>query len=163
MAEKKLAKKDKYLNALFALLKQNNNVIIADRKTHYNDTEIRLLYEVLMAKEQGERLISTQIAKLLGVTRSAISQVVNRLEKEGAVKRVADDVDRKIAYIEVTESTLAAYEQDKELCLDFIVRVVDKFGEDKFDTLCALFTEFMSAVEQEKEITNVHLSKRGRR
>lgn len=163
MAEKKLTKKDKYLNALFALLKQNNNVIIADRKTHYNDTEIRLLYEVLMAKERGERLISTQIAKLLGVTRSAISQVVNRLETEGAVKRVADDVDRKIAYIEVTESTLAAYEQDKEVCLDFIARVVDKFGEDKFDTLCTLFNEFMAAVEEEKKITNVRVSKRGRR
>ena len=89
--------------------------------------------------------------------------MVNRLETEGAVKRVADDVDRKIAYIEVTESTLAAYEQDKEVCLDFIARVVDKFGEDKFDTLCTLFNEFMAAVEEEKKITNVRVSKRGRR
>ena len=163
MADKKMTKKDKYLNALFALLKRNNGVIIADKKTHYNDTEIRLLYEVLMAKERGERLISTQIAKLLGVTRSAISQVVNRLEAEGVVVRVADDVDRKIAYIEVTESTLAVYEQDKAVCADFIERVVEKFGEEKFDTLCVLFDEFMGTVEEEKKVTNVRISRRGRR
>ena len=163
MLDKKTTKHEKYLNALFALIKRNNSFIIADKKTHYNDTEIRLLYEVLTAKDRGERLISTQIADLLGVTRSAISQVVNRLEAEGVVKRVADDVDRKIAYIEVTESTLASYQQDKEICADFIVRVVDKFGEEKYNTLCVLFEEFMDEVEEERKHTNIRISRRGRR
>lgn len=163
MSEKKMQKNEKYLNALFALLKKRDNVIISDRKTHYNDTEIRLLTEVIMAKERGERLISTQIAKILGVTRSAISQVVNRLEKEGIVRRVADDVDRKIAYVEVTDGTLALYEEDKKVCLNFIARVVNKVGEDKFDTLCTLFDEFMDAVEEEKKTAEVRFSRRGRR
>lgn len=163
MSEKKTQKNEKYLNALFALLKKRDNVIISDRKTHYNDTEIRLLTEVILAKERGERLISTQIAKILGVTRSAISQVVNRLEKEGVVKRVADAVDRKIAYVEVTDGTLALYEEDKKVCLNFIARVVHKVGEEKFDALCALFEQFMDAVEEEKKTSEVRFSRRGRR
>ena len=161
--KKKMAKSEKYLNDLFRLMKRRDNVIISDKKTHFNDTEIRLLNEVYLAQSRGERLISTQIAKLLGVTRSAISQVVNRLEQEGVVKRVADDVDRKIAYIEVTDKVLAEYEEDRTLCLDFINRVVNKFGADKFDKLCLLFDEFMETVEREKEESIERVSRRGRR
>ena len=84
---------------VFSLLKKREEIIISDKKTRFSNTELRLLFEILTAKYEGKRLISTQLAKRLGVTRSAISQIVNRLEEEGVVRRVADDVDRKIAYI----------------------------------------------------------------
>lgn len=145
-----ISKNEKYLHSVFSLLKKRDSLTVADRKSRFNDTELRLMGEVLTAKYEGKRLISTQLAKLLGVTRSAISQIVNRLEEQGVVKRVPDDVDRKIAYIEITESTLSTYEEDLKTCADFIGGVVSAFGEEKFETMCESLNEFIVVLEQEK-------------
>ena len=143
----------KYLQMVFSLLKKRENIIISDIETHFGNTELRMLFEILTAKYEGRRLISTQLAKILGVTRSAVSQIVDRLEKEGVVQRVADEVDRKIAYIELTEKTLEAYEGDLEKCRNFINRVVDNFGADNFCQMVELFEGFVEAINQEKRAT----------
>ena len=142
---------EKYLQMVFSLLKKRENIILSDIETHFGNTELRLLFEVLTAKYEGKRLISTQLAKILGVTRSAVSQIVDRLEKDGVVQRVADDVDRKIAYIELTEKTLETYEGDLKKCQNFINRVVDRFGEDNFCQMVELFEGFVEAINQEKK------------
>lgn len=143
---------EKYLQMVFSLLKKRENIILSDIETHFGNTELRLLFEVLTAKYEGKRLISTQLAKILGVTRSAVSQIVDRLEKDGVVQRVADDVDRKIAYIELTEKTLETYEGDLKKCQNFINRVVDRFGEDNFCQMVELFEGFVEAINQEKKL-----------
>ena len=148
--EKNAIGNEKYLNDIFTMMKQMDNLTVADKATRFNSTELRLLGEVLASRYVGKRLISTQLAQLLGVTRSAVSQIVNRLEKEGIVKRVADDVDRKIAYIEITEEALNTYGKDLEVCKDFVGRVVKKFGVEKFEKMCTAFDAFCELVEEEK-------------
>lgn len=151
---------EKRVYMVFSLLKKRESIILSDKETHFKNTEIRLLFEILTAKYEGRRLISTQLAKLLGVTRSAISQIVNRLEKEGIVKRVADDVDRKIAYIELTDSTIEAYKKDLDKCEDFIDRVVGRFGEENFSQMVNLFDGFIDAINQEKKISKARSRKK---
>ena len=142
---------ERYLSAVFSMLKKRDSIVVSDKKMHFNDTELRLIGEVLAAKQKGKRLISTQLASKLGVTRSAISQIVNRLENSGVVKRVPDAVDKKIAYIEVTEETLACYKEDIKTCGDFIGKVVKNFGEERFQQMQSLVEEFMNMVEEEKQ------------
>lgn len=142
---------EKYLNSVFSMMKKRDGIMVADKKTRFNDTELRLISEVLSAKQGGNRLISTQLATKLGVTRSAISQIVNRLEEAGALKRVPDAIDRKIAYIEVTEETMESYRADIKTCGDFIGRVVEKFGEEKFQQMKNLLEEFMDKMEEERQ------------
>ena len=143
--------REKYMYMLFSLMKKREDIIISDKKTQFNSTEIRLLFEILSAKHEGKRLISTRLASLLGITRSAVSQIVNRLEENGVVKRVADDVDRKIAYIEITDEIMEIYHEDLEKCQDFIERVVQNFGEEKFQTMYTLLNEFIEVLEKEKK------------
>ncbi|MBE7079337.1 MAG: MarR family transcriptional regulator [Clostridiales bacterium] len=142
--------KKRYLAALFQMLKRREGLTVADGKSSYNDTELRLICEVFAAKSEGRRLISTQLAKLLGVTRSAVSQIVNRLEEREIVKRVADSIDRKIAYIEITENALQSYSEDMERVLDFVGALVEEYGEEKFYMLCSLFEEFTELAEKRK-------------
>jgi DNA-binding MarR family transcriptional regulator len=139
---------EKYLSAVFSILKRRDGITLANRKTHFNDTELRLIGEVLDAKIENKRLISTQLATKLNVTRSAISQIVNRLEKKGVVKRVPDAIDRKIAYIEITEEMLASYKEDVEVYGAFIGGLVKEFGEDRFEQMCALMEEFLILIEK---------------
>lgn len=142
---------EKYLNSVFSMMKKRDGIMVADKKTRFNDTELRLISEVLSAKQGGNRLISTQLATKLGVTRSAISQIVNRLEEAGALKRVPDAIDRKIAYIEVTEETIDSYRADIKTCSEFIGRVVEKFGAEKFQQMKSLLEEFMDKMEEERQ------------
>lgn len=148
--EKRAIGNEKYLNDIFVMMKQMNNLTVADKTTRFNNTELRMIGEILAAKYVGKRLISTQLADLLGLTRSAISQIVNRLEAEGIVRRVADDVDRKIAYIEITEEVLETYGDDLKICVNFVGRVVKKLGVEKFNTMCKSFDEFCGLIEEEK-------------
>ncbi len=153
--EKKLKKEEGYLNDIFLLIQKVEKLSITDKKTSLNNMEIRLIGEILSAAYIGKRLISTQLAKRLGVTRSAISQIVNKLEARGVVKRVPDDVDRKIAYIELTEESSKVYKEDMKIYLNFIGRIVEEFGVERFDEMCSLLNGFYDLVEREKNEINV--------
>ena len=148
--EKRATGNEKYLNEIFTMMKNMDNLMIADRATRFNSTEMRMIGEIMASRYVGKRLISTQLAHLLGVTRSAVSQIVNRLESQNIVKRVPDDVDKKIAYVEITDEALETYGEDLKICVDFVGRVVDKFGVEKFNNMCKAFDEFCEMAELER-------------
>ena len=137
------SKEEAYLARIFAIMKARNRIVFHDGKTHFNDTEIRLISEIVSAMYEGKRLISTQLADLLGITRSAVSQIVNRLEEQGVVQRVADDVDKKIAYIQLADGVLETYGEDLSICFRFLNKVIGKFSEERFFRLCNDFEDFI--------------------
>ena len=105
-----------------------------------------MLEEIVAADKKGERLISTQLADKVGVTRSAISQMVNRLSEKGLVQRVPDDVDRKIAYIELTGNAKELYNAQRKRMGDVVAKVVADFGADKANQMLKLVDEFCDSV-----------------
>lgn len=149
---KKMTANERYVRTLYDTVKNREAFDLTGNNARFSDTQLRMLAEIARASQEGKRLISTQLAKRLGVTRSAISQIVSELEREGVVKRVADDVDRKIAYIEFTEKTAALYEEDWNACVQFVGKVVKKFGEEKFYQMCALSNEFADLFKEEKRL-----------
>ena len=141
---------DRYLTAIFELKRRSDSLVVSDKKNCFNDTELRLLGEIILAERNGKRLISTQLATRLGITRSAVSQLVNRMEKDGVVKRVPDAVDRKVAYIVITEETLTAYQAELKEVKAFIGKAVKDYGVEKFSQLCQMMDEFLDVIEKEK-------------
>ena len=141
-------KKEERMVKLFQMMKAQNTLALAEKNMTFNHTELRLIGEVLGAKYEGKRLISTQLAGKLGITRSAVSQIVNRLEKEGVVNRVPDDIDRKIAYVEIAPSVLERYGKEIGKYADFIAEVVEKYGEENFDKMHELFISFTSLMQE---------------
>ena len=137
-------KNEEYLAKIFKLIRSRDEIAFVDRKTHFNKTELRLISEVIAAKAEGKRVISTQLAKRLGVTRSAISQIVNRLEERGVITRVSSNQDKKIAYIELSDTILAEYGEDIENSKRFVGALVDEFGEENFNRLCELTESFVA-------------------
>ena len=141
------SKETDYLGRLLTLLKMQDRIIFREGKTRFNNTEFRLIGEIVSAKYEGKRLISTQIAKRLGITRSAVSQIVNRLEKQCVVQRVPDDVDKKIAYIELSKGILEAYGDDLQNALTFVGNVVAQYGEERFYRHCDDFNSFIQIMD----------------
>ena len=132
-----------YLEKVFHLLKLRDDVKVIDKDSRFNQTELRLLGEIVAAKYEERRYISTQLANHLGITRSAVSQIVNKLEKEKVVKRVPDEVDKKIAYIEITDEFSGLFKEDLNKAIAFVEIIVEKMGEDRFMEMCGLFEEFL--------------------
>lgn len=138
----------KHLSQIFQMLRKRDEIFVMEKKGRFNKTEIRLLSEVATAKAAGKPIISTQLASRLGITRSAVSQIVNRLEEQGVLRRVAADDDKKIAYVEIDENVTATYKNEIEKCHDVVEAVVKDYGEKKFEQLSALYTEFMELMSQ---------------
>ncbi|MBQ5926798.1 MAG: MarR family transcriptional regulator [Clostridia bacterium] len=141
----------KYLQEIFRTVREMKGIEIVHLKGKFNSTEMRFIGEILEAEYEGKRLISTQLAKRLGITRSAISQIANKLEAQGVIVRVADEINAKIAYIQLSENAMKTYESELEYCLNFVQALVEKFGVKKLETLCSLSKEFVGLVETVKE------------
>ncbi|MBQ8685896.1 MAG: MarR family transcriptional regulator [Clostridia bacterium] len=140
-------KNEEYLFKVFGILKARESFVISSEKTHFNKTELRLISEVLAASYENRRLFSTQIAKILGVTRSAVSHTVNRLEARGVVKRIPSNTDKKVEYIEISEDILKTYKEDIQKCVRFVGEVVEEFGEDDFYKMCELYEKFVNMAQ----------------
>ena len=135
-----------YLGKIQAMTRKLQNVVFVKGKKSFNNSELRMLEEIVAADKKGERLISTQLADKVGVTRSAISQMVNRLSEKGLVQRVPDDVDRKIAYIELTGNAKELYNAQRKRLGEVVAKVVADFGADKANQMLKLVDEFCDSV-----------------
>lgn len=135
-----------YLGKIQAMTRKLQNVVFVKGKKSFNNSELRMLEEIVAADKKGERLISTQLADKVGVTRSAISQIVNRLSEKGLVQRVPDDVDRKIAYIELTGNAKELYNAQRKRMGEVVAKVVADFGADKANQMLKLVDEFCDSV-----------------
>ena len=86
-------------------------------------------YSVLTALvETGEPVSLSELATRLSCVRSNMTQLVDRLEAEGLVRRVDDPADRRIVKAAITESGRAkqslGVERINELHRDFSANVV---------------------------------------
>ena len=114
-------------------------------------TEFRLLREIVMEGENGGKIISSQLARRLGITRSAVSQIVTKLEKKNIVKRVDSPTDKKIVYVQLSDRALALFEAQCEQANALMERVVKEFGEDRIRELILMYDEFSAVLNRVRE------------
>ena len=144
-------KRERYFAELCSLMKTKDGLMPTRQESKLNRTELRLISEVISAQYAGEHVISTQLAKRIGVTRSAVSQIVVHLEEEGVLRRVPAPDDRKIAYVEIAEDALEKYGDELDRALSALEEIIEEFGEDKFEQMCTLFHSFVNTVEGKVE------------
>ena len=137
---------NEYLVKFFQMVRDMENMDFFAGVAKLSRTEFRLLREVVMEEEKGRSIISSELARRLGITRSAISQIVTKLEMKGIVKRVDSPTDRKIAYIRLSDNTISVFEDQCKEANGIMSRVVELLGEDKMKAFFAQYEEFNTAV-----------------
>lgn len=140
-----------YISVLLEFGKEYEDLNIFCYHETLSKTEFRLLREVALEQKKGNRMISADLAKRLGITRSAVSQIVTRLEKKQLLKRVSAEDDRKIAYIEFSKKALELYERQNSRVNEFVSSVVDRFGEERLN---AFIAEYHSLTQVLQELWN---------
>lgn len=138
---------NRLLQELYSIARRLESAQLFNHAFPFNNTEMQLIKEILRAKETGGRMISSRLAKVLGITRSAVSQMVSKLEAKNVVKRVPDDKDRKIAYIELSDSARAQYENMKERVNAILSSVIGELGDEKVETFVKSAHEFVDAFD----------------
>lgn len=140
----------KYLNKLILMIKFMEGLNILPGSVNLTQTEFRLIREIVMEREAGNKIISSELARRLNITRSAVSQLVTKLEKRGIVKRTSSPTDRKIFYVELTESSLSVFRKQCDEANELLNRVVEEFGKEKTDKIIELYEEFAKVFEKVK-------------
>ena len=135
------------VRAIYNIAKRLDDMKIFKHTFPFNNTEMEIMKEIVHVKEEGGRIISSDLAKELGVTRSAVSQIVNKLEKQNVVRRVPDERDRKIAYIELSESARGIYEKIKDEINRVMGEIIAKLGEKKVQDFIDYADEFVGAFD----------------
>ena len=138
---------NRLLQELYSIARRLDSAQLFNHAFPFNNTEMQLIKEILRAKETGGRMISSKLAKVLGITRSAVSQMVSKLEAKNIVQRVPDDKDRKIAYIELSDSARAQYEDMKGRVNAILSSVIGELGDEKVETFVKSAHEFVDAFD----------------
>lgn len=147
---------NEYLSKLFSVMQNLEGLELFSGATKLSQTEFRLLREVFFEGRKGKNIISSELARRLGITRSAVSQIVSKLEREDIVRRVASPTDRKIAYICFSDRAQELYEEQCRSANAFIRRVVREFGEGRMNEFIALCEDFSAAVNKIKQQDGGH-------
>ena len=133
---------NEYLLKLFHLVKDLGDIDFFWGKAKLSRTEFRILWEVANEQCEGRDIISSELARRIGITRSAVSQIVAKLEKNGIVKRVGSEYDRKIAYIRLTDEAQETFLQQARQANEIADRVLAEFGKERLDKLLDESREF---------------------
>jgi len=71
----------------------------------------------------------TDLSNSLKITKSAVSQLVSKLEKKGFVRRKINLFDKKVNYITITEEARKGYEENTTKYNSVIEKVANEMGE----------------------------------
>ena len=133
------------MQGIYSISKQLEGVREFYHDLPFNNTEMLMMCEIVVAKQEGRRLISSRLAEMLNIMRSAVSQIVYKLESRNVVRRVPDAKDRMIAYIELSEEAYGVYEDMKRRINGILDNIIARFGEERVEHFLSEAHEFVGA------------------
>jgi MarR family transcriptional regulator, 2-MHQ and catechol-resistance regulon repressor len=99
------------------------------------------LLRAIYFSEEG-RLPHHEISRHMRASTANISKLVTRLENEGLVRRVPNEPDRRISWVELTETGQAIAERVMPANAEFFSEVVQGLEPDERKTLISLLEKF---------------------
>ena len=98
----------------------------------------------------GGRLNVTEIQQRLHVSKPAVSQILNSLEKKGCITRRIDPSDRRKIAVAATPKGDALLKQTNAGYEDAMCELFSRFGEENTKNLAELLNRFADVYEQIK-------------
>ncbi len=129
--QKKPMEADQILQDIFGIARKLDEIKVFHNILPFNNTELQFMKVIVLADEAGKRVISSDIARSLGITRSAVSQMVKKLEDEKIIVRVPAENDKKSSHVMLSPAARTAYERMKDYMNAFVQQIVDRVGYDE--------------------------------
>ena len=100
----------------------------------------------------GERPTSpTELAQRLGVTPAGATEVIDRLENKGLVRRLAHPTDRRATRVEITPAGRSQYRTAHRACRERLNQVSDRMSPTGRSALSAGIADLQDALDRVPE------------
>lgn len=112
-------------------------------------TEVKVFFAMAKIYEQNSEkncVQMSEISDLLGISKPALSQIVNKLEDKDLVERVFLKDDRRATYLKVTGNGVVIFKKHQQQVMDSMSQIVERMGEDDTKQFVSLLNEFNSLV-----------------
>lgn len=136
------------------------NSLLQFRTIHYherlsNDLNLSQMKVLLTLAEESvgkkEDMIMSKLSSHCGLTRPALTQIINRLEIEGYVRRKPSLDNRREVIVMITERGLRKVQEEKKLIYDFFTDVVNRMGKEETKQFITLLDEFFTIIIESKK------------
>ncbi len=114
--------------------------------TDMSDAEI-LILSLLISEPDGKMLLSNLQQQLLPIRPSKLTNITNKLEDKGYIKKQRMKRDRRRVVIAITPKGKAAYEKFENVVREAIERNVDKVSPEELDVLRKSFDVWCKLLE----------------
>ncbi len=91
----------------------------------------------------------SSIAKMLGLTKSAVTLKMNELEKQGLVVREQCKKDKRVYYIRVSQGVKESWIESDKIFEKIIDKTKKKFSEKEIDAFFEVLKYFSKQLEKE--------------
>ncbi|WP_433604669.1 MarR family transcriptional regulator [Dactylosporangium sp. CA-139114] len=115
------------IERVFSVLRQGNPP---------NDISLTAASTIRRLQQEGPRKL-TDLATAEGVTQPAMTQLVQRLEREGLVARSAEPTDRRVVLIEVTQAGVDLLERRRAVRAGHLAGLMAGLSEQDEELLAA--------------------------
>ncbi len=133
------ALKDQYLYAMFRFRRVG---MILPQGSDLNMTELIIMKDVVDNSSFSDNSIRTsEIQRELHITKSAISQAINSLEKKGYIERKTDTADRRRIIVTLTPTGEEVFEEIKQNVNQIMEEAISRLGEENTKQLIVLLNQ----------------------
>ncbi|GAA1799489.1 MarR family transcriptional regulator [Luedemannella flava] len=121
-----------------------------DRRTNVEEiTRAQLTVLATIAREK--RIGLAELAEYEGINPTMLSRVVGKLEQLGFVRRTTDDVDRRVAHVEITAAGVRRWDKNRKIRTRVLAGILAELSEADAKALMAA----LPALEALADITRV--------
>lgn len=111
-------------------------------------SEIRMLVSIKQNNDKGWAATTvTEISKILEVTSPTVTQMLNRLIAEGCAIRTADQTDRRITEITLTEKGDRLATKAIDRFHSIFKGIIDELGKEQSDQLILMLNQVFQFLE----------------
>lgn len=138
------------MTEIIAVHKKMDFSKIFNRIFPFNSTEFQMMKIIMEAEEKQEPIISSDVARSLGITRSAVSQMVKKLEERHVLVRETNENDKKSANLRLSPAAREYYDKIKDEITRYYVEIVDEIGYDNMVTFLETYLKIVSAIYERR-------------
>lgn len=106
---------------------------LEDHKKPYRFKDLRVF--VFILKSENSQVMMSELSDYLNITPAAVSQLIQKFENNGYVKRVRSEDDRRKVYIQVEEPVKEAILAEWENRKIALMRFMDYIGEEDTEAI----------------------------
>ena len=133
---------DDYLPALLA---QASNLISGEFHRIVTSTGFTVSeWRVLASLAGGKAIAIGELASISTMKQPTVTRILDRMEAEGAVRRMTDKTDRRVTLVRITAKGTRAVEKLIPLAKEHSNRVLEPFGLERAAGLTAMLQQIIA-------------------